>query len=189
MIYCEKETYFGMVDSIDIKDGTLTFPKDTKEIDKITCLNQEQLKKIILPPNIYYMEALEIIDCENLEEIEIYYNTNVEYMPQKRRYPKTNLYIMKRDNPYGHNIKTILFAERDYKIEGLSSRESTIVISQMYKNELLLNVDMNQFLLTEGDIIDLGQSPLFRINFDSLYEYKQRKQKRKIMQRENNNGT
>lgn len=37
------------------------------------------------------MEALEIIDCENLEEKEIYYNTNVEYISQKRRYPKTNL--------------------------------------------------------------------------------------------------
>lgn len=96
---------------------------------------------------------------------------------------------MKRDNYYRHNVKTILFAERDYKIEGLSSRKSTIVISQIYKNELLLNVDMNQFLLTEGDIIDLGQSPLFCINFDSLYDYKQGKQKRKIIQRENNNDT
>lgn len=189
MICCEKWTYFGMVDSMDIKDGTLTFPKDTKEIDKITCLNQEQLKKIILPPNIYYMEALEIIDCENLEEIEIHYNTNVEYLSQKRRYPKTNLYIMKRDNPYGHNVKTILFAEKNYKIERLSSRESTIVISQIYRNELLLNVDTNQFLLTEGNIIDLGQSTLFRINFDSLYDYEQGKQKRKIIQRENNNDT
>lgn len=189
MIFFEKETYFGMVDSMDIKDSTLVFPKDTKEIDKITCLNQEQLKKIILPPNIYYMEALEIIDCENLEEIEIYYNSNVEYLPQKRRYPKTNIYIMKRDNLYGHNIKKVLFDKRDYKIEGLSSRESTIVISQIYKNELLLNVDTNQFLLTEGNIIDLGQAPLFRINFDSLYDYKQGKQKRKIIQRENNNGS
>lgn len=96
---------------------------------------------------------------------------------------------MKRDNLYGHNIKKVLFDKRDYKIEGLSSRESTIVISQIYKNELLLNVDTNQFLLTEGNIIDLGQAPLFRINFDSLYDYKQGKQKRKIIQRENNNGS
>ena len=95
---------------------------------------------------------------------------------------------MKRDNYYRHNVKTILFAEKNYKIERLSSRESTIVISQIYRNELMLNVDTNQFLLTDGDIIDLGQSPLFRINFDSLYDYEQGK-KRKIIQRENNNDT